>query len=103
MREADVYHVADRPDGVHWDGIEYYSTAAAARRAVRVPRFVARSTHAPIPPARPEAWQPLPVSFQDQGTPANRVLAGRLLMQEGVEVDLSLPLSSELIFLEEVR
>ena len=23
---ADVYHVADRPDGVHWDGMEYYSS-----------------------------------------------------------------------------
>ena len=41
--------------------------------------------------------------FQDQGAAANRVLAGQSLMQEGVEVTLSLPLSSELIFLEEVR
>jgi alpha-galactosidase len=24
IREADLCHVSNRPDGVHWDGIEYY-------------------------------------------------------------------------------
>ena len=24
IRDADLYHVSQRPDGVHWDGIEYY-------------------------------------------------------------------------------
>ena len=43
------------------------------------------------------------LKFQDQGAAANLVLTGRSLMQEGVEVTLPLPLSSELIFLEEVR
>jgi hypothetical protein len=42
------------------------------------------------------------LKFQDQGG-ANRVLTGQLLMQQGVEIILGLPLSSELIFLEEVR
>ena len=43
------------------------------------------------------------IRFQDQGTAANQVLAGELLMQTGVAVTLPLPLSSELIFFEEIR
>ena len=27
IREANLYHVSDRPDGVHWDGIEYFDQA----------------------------------------------------------------------------
>jgi hypothetical protein len=103
LREADVYHVAQRPDGVQWDGIEYYS--ARLRRGVL---YAFRGT-APDQPAhryrllglKPESRYRL--KFQDQGAAANLVLTGRMLMREGVEVTLGLPLSSELIFLEEVR
>jgi hypothetical protein len=103
IREANVYHVAQRPDGVHWDGIEYYS--ARLRRGVL---YAFRGTAPDEPTHRFRLLGLKPGSryrlkFQDQGAAANRVLAGRLLMQEGVEVTLALPLSSELIFLEEVR
>jgi hypothetical protein len=42
------------------------------------------------------------VKFQDQGAAGKLVLAGQVLMQEGVELTLRMPLSSELIFIEEV-
>jgi Melibiase/Glycosyl hydrolase family 36 C-terminal domain len=103
IREADLYHVAERPDGVHWDGVEYYSTSL--RRGVL---YAFRGT-APDEPMhrfrllglRPESRYRL--RFQDQGPAADLVLPGRLLMQEGAPVALALPLSSELIYLEEVR
>jgi alpha-galactosidase len=103
IREADLYHVAERPDGVHWDGVEYYSTSL--RRGVL---YAFRGT-APDEPThrfrllglRPESRYRL--RFEDEGPAADLVLAGRLLMQEGVPVTLALPLSSELIFLEEER
>ncbi len=44
IREADLYHVAERPDGVHWDGVEYYSArlgAACCTRSV-APRLISR-------------------------------------------------------------
>ena len=103
IREADVYHVAERPDGVQWDGIEYYS--ARLRRGVL---YAFRGT-APDEPTHRfrllglKSGSRYRLKFQDQGAPANLVLAGQSLMQEGVEVTLGLPLSSELIFLEEVR
>jgi hypothetical protein len=103
IREADLYHVAQRPDGVNWDGIEYYS--ARLRRGVL---YAFRGTAADEPTHRFRLFGLKPRSryrlmFQDRGAAANVVLAGQSLMQEGVEVTLDLPLSSELIFLEEVR
>jgi Melibiase/Glycosyl hydrolase family 36 C-terminal domain len=103
IREADLYHVAQRPDGVHWDGIEYYSTRL--RRGVL---YAFRGTAPDQPTHRfpllgldPAARYRL--RFQDQGAAANLVMRGRSLMEDGVEVALALPLSSDLIFLEEVR
>ncbi|HWX34291.1 MAG TPA: glycoside hydrolase family 36 protein [Steroidobacteraceae bacterium] len=102
LREADVYHVAERPDGVRWDGIEYYS--ARLRRGVLYAfRGTApdQATHRfRLLGLKPESRYRL--KFQDQGAAANLGLTGRMLMREGVEVTLGLPLSSELIFLEEV-
>jgi hypothetical protein len=103
IREADLYHVAERPDGVRWDGIEYYS--ARLRRGVL---YAFRGT-APDEPTHRfrllglKSGSRYRLKFQDQGAAASLVLAGQSLMQEGVEVTLGLPLSSELIFLEEVR
>jgi alpha-galactosidase len=102
IREADVYHVAERPDGVHWDGIEYYS--AKLGRGVL---YAFRATISDQPTHRFQLAGLKPGSryrlkFQDRGAAATLVLAGQLLMQEGIEVRLDMPLSSELIFLEEV-
>jgi hypothetical protein len=103
IREADLYHIAQRPDGVQWDGIEYYS--GRLRRGVL---YAFRGTAPDEPTHRFRLLGLKPGSryrlkFQDRGAAANLVLAGQSLMQEGVEVTLALPLSSELIFLEEVR
>ena len=102
IREADLYHVEERPDGVHWDGIEYYS--APLRRGVL---YAFRGT-APDQPAHRFRLQGLDpnsryrLKFQDRGEAAGLVTTGQSLMQEGVEVTLVVPLSSELIFIEEV-
>ncbi len=100
IREADLYHVAARPDGVHWDGIEYYS--ASLRRGV----LYAFRGSAPGQRTHRFRLQGLKsasryrLSFEDAH--AGVVLTGRSLMQEGVPVSLALTLSSELIFFEEL-
>jgi len=103
IREADVYHVAARPDGVNWDGIEYYSVSQ--RRGVL---YAFRGTSPDQPTHRFTLFGLDPegryrIRFQDQGSAGTRELAGRSLLQDGVEVTLALPLSSELVFIEEVR
>jgi hypothetical protein len=103
IRAADLYHVAGRPDGVQWDGMQYFSSRL--RRGV----LYAFRGNAPDQPSHrfrllgldPRSRYRL--TFQDQGAAANLVAAGQSLMQEGVDVTLAVPLSSELIFIEAVH
>jgi len=101
IRTADVYHVADRPDGVHWDGMEYYSPQV--RRGVL---YAFRGSASDLPTHRfrltgLDRGRRYRLEFQDNPA-ANRELTGQSLMQMGVDVRLVLPLSSDLIFFEEV-
>jgi hypothetical protein len=101
IRAADVYHVADRPDGVHWDGMEYYSPEV--RRGVL---YAFRGSAGDLPTHRfrlagLDRGRRYRLKFQDNPA-ANRELTGESLMQMGVDVRLSLPLSSDLIFFEEI-
>jgi hypothetical protein len=102
IRAADLYHVTDRPDGVHWDGIEYYS--ASLGRGVL---YAFRGSTSDLPTHRfrlrgLKRAAHYRLYFED--TPAaNGELTGEALMQMGVDVSLALPLSSDLIFFEEVR
>lgn len=103
IREADVYHVSQRPDGVHWDGIEYYSPGLGLGVL-----YAFRGSAPDQPTHRFRLLGLTPGSrytlkFQDHGAAANRVLTGQVLMQQGVAVTLAWPLSSELVFVEQVH
>jgi Melibiase len=102
IREADLYHVAQRPDGVNWDGIEYYSHTL--RRGVL---YAFRGTAVDQPTHRfrldgLNAASRYRLKFEDGGARADLVLSGATLAHEGVEIRLPLPLSSELVFVEEI-
>jgi hypothetical protein len=102
IRQADVYHVADRPDGLDWDGMEYYS--AQLRRGVL---YAFRGSASGLPTHRfrlsgLKFASRYRLSFQDNPA-ANREMTGKSLMQVGVDVGLALPLSSDLVFFEEVH
>jgi alpha-galactosidase len=102
IRVADLYHVDGRPDGIHWDGIEYFS--ARLRRGVL---YAFRGSE-PDQPTHRYLLQGLDprkryrLAFEDAGKTAEQVLSGSVLMRTGVEVTLDIPLSSELIFIEVV-
>jgi alpha-galactosidase len=99
IRDADLYHISARPDGVNWDGIEYFdpkqnrgvvyafrgSTAAEASHVFSLQGL-----------RRDEQYK---LHFQDHSVP-DRNLSGRELMEKGLSVQLRYPNSSELIFLE---
>ncbi|HKC16407.1 MAG TPA: glycoside hydrolase family 36 protein, partial [Steroidobacteraceae bacterium] len=68
IREADLYHVSARPDGVRWDGIEYFSS-----RRHRGVLYAFRGTVPDQPTHRFRLLGLSPagryrVRFQDQGT-----------------------------------
>jgi hypothetical protein len=102
IRTADLYHVSERPDGVHWDGLEYY--APALHRGVLY-AFRGASPDEPVHQFRLaglRAGARYALTFQDR-TPASRTVArGAALMQQGVAVALAAPLSSELVFIDEL-
>ena len=103
IRTADLYHVSPRPDGVHWDAIEYYSPVL--RRGVLYV-FRGSAPEEPVHRFRLQGLEPgraYALSFHDRGATAARVMSGETLMLEGVAVTLSSPLSSELVFFEPVR
>jgi hypothetical protein len=102
IRSADLYHLSERPDGVHWDGFEYVSPAM--HRGV----LYAFRGSAPDEPAHRFRLAGLDTGaryaliFQDRGPDSRREESGRALMRQGVEVALPIPLSSELVFFQEL-
>jgi len=99
IREADLYHVAQRPDGLHWDGIEYFSANLKRGVLYAFRGSKDRSTHRfrLVGLNRDARYR---FTFQDHPS-ANLTASGETLMQMGVDVSLPLPLSSDLIFFQE--
>jgi hypothetical protein len=101
IRKADLYHVSSRPDGIHWDGMEYFDQtrgkgvlfAFHGSSADELQHtFILQGLH------RDRNYQ---LTFQDHRS-SDRKLSGSELMSRGVQVSLPLPDSSELIFLNEL-
>jgi len=100
IRAADLYHVSDRPDGLHWDGIEYvdphrnrgvvYAFRASTESEAQH-TFVLKGV-------RPDGTYRL--RFQDGSSP-DTTATGRQLLESGLTVHLPLPNSSELIFIDD--
>ena len=98
IRDARLWHVSPRPDGVHWDGIEYWDPARekgvvyAFRGTIpdeAEHRFVLKGL---------DAKGKYHLHFEDGSSP-DAAAAGSELMTSGLTVHLHLPLSSELVFI----
>ena len=101
IRDADLYHVSARPDGIHWDGLEYWDSQRK-RGVVYAFRGKTEKERAhPFPLQGLQADKRYRLSFHDHSA-ADRVVKGRELMHGGHRVRLAIANSSELIFLEEI-
>ncbi len=99
IRDASLYHVSPRPDGVHWDGIEYWDSDRQ-RGVVYAFRgtIEGEKTHSyTLQGLQPSSRYVL--KFNDH-TSRDRTVTGRELMKGGLKVNLPLPNTSELIFVE---
>jgi hypothetical protein len=100
IRDADLYHISPRPDGKHWDGIEYFDSASG-RGVVYAfrgstpheisHRFILRGLRSNA------SYR---VRCHDHTFP-DRTISGRDLMARGLLVSLTIPYSSELVFIEQ--
>jgi hypothetical protein len=99
IRDASLYHVSPRPDGVHWDGIEYWDHERQ-RGVIYAFRGTVKEENVhsfPLKGLQPSVYYRL--RFHDHSAP-DRSVTGRELTERGLKVDLNLPNSSELIFIE---
>lgn len=99
IRDARMYHVSDRPDGVHWDGMEYWDPARGKGVVYAFRGSVADEPQHRFVLAGLVAGKRYRLHFED-GTSPDAEASGSALMGPGVEVRLAQPLSSELVFLE---
>ncbi len=101
IRHADLYHISKRPDGKHWDGIEYFDPQK--RKGVvlafrgSTPNLISHIF--PLRGLRPTARYR--VRYHDHTFPDTTV-SGRDLMTKGLTVSLTVPYSSEIVFVEEI-
>jgi hypothetical protein len=102
IRDADLYHISERPDGVRWDGMEYYDVQHA--------RALVYAFRGSAPDDKEHTFQlhglepgrQYRIHFQD-GSAADRTESGADLLSKGISVALMVPNSSELIFIEAIR
>ena len=101
IRNADLYHIFPRPDGLNWDGIEYFDPAA--KRGV-VYLFKPSEQNGndtmkvKLRGVRPEAKYR--VTFEDGTNPASEKSGAELI--SGIDVRLCGGLVSEWMFFEEI-
>ena len=100
IRDAQFYHVSARPDGVHWDGVEYWDPARGKGVVFAFRGTIPDESEHRFVLAGLDRRQTLPPAFQD-GTASDRTATGSELMGQGLLVHLQNPLSSELVFLSD--
>ncbi len=98
IRDARLYHVSPRPDGVHWDGIQYWDEEHGKGVLYAFRGSTGDESEHHFILAGLEAAKSYRLHFQD-GTSPDRSASGSELMGEGAVVRLQHPLSSELVFL----
>ncbi len=100
IRSAELFHISPRPDGVHWDGMEYWDPA---RGQGVIFAFHGSGTAEPehrFALSGLDARTAYRLHFED-GTSPDAVASGQKLMTSGLQVVLRDSLSSELIFISE--
>ena len=102
IRQANLYHVSDRPTEAHWDGIEFYdaTTGQGVLFAFHGTDSQEISHRFPIRGLlRKNIYR---VAFQDH-TAKDYTTNGEELMQSGITIHSPVPNSSELVFLNSMK
>ena len=99
IRDAHLYHVSPRPDGIHWDGMEYWDPARGKGVVFAFRGSIADESDHSFVLSGLEPGGRYRMHYQD-GTSTDRTVPGRDLSNAGLPVHLAYPLSSELIFID---
>jgi hypothetical protein len=99
IRDAQLYHVSARPDGVHWDAIEYWDLIRKKGVLFAFRGTVPNEAEHHFLLSGLNAEQRYHLHFEDGSVP-DREAVGSELIRSGLTVYLQKPLSSELVFIE---
>ncbi|HEY2861399.1 MAG TPA: glycoside hydrolase family 36 protein [Terracidiphilus sp.] len=97
IRDAHLYHISARPDGVRWDGIEYWDPTRGQGVVYAFRGSTPDESQHAFALAGLNSSRRYTLHFQDRSAP-DRIATGRELLQ-GLVVKLANPLSSELVFI----
>jgi alpha-galactosidase len=100
IRDAHLYHVSERPDGIHWDGMEYWDPQGKRGVLFAFRGSIADESSHAFQLAGLDSRQSYRLHFEDGSAP-DRLATGAELMASGLAVHLNEALSSELVFLDE--
>jgi len=99
IRDANLYHVSNRPDGMHWDGMEYWDPKRATGVLFAFRGSIADEAQHTFQLAGLRDDARYRIHFEDV-TSRDAVLTGRQLRLRGLTVHLNEPHSSELAFIQ---
>ena len=99
IRDADLYHVSARPDGVHWDGIEYFDRHRGTGVLYAFRGSAGNESQHTFQLQGLEKGHTYRLHFTDHTSP-DRNITAKLTGGE-VAVSLPLALSSEVIFIDD--
>jgi hypothetical protein len=101
IRDANLYHVSQRPDGIHWDGMEYFDP----KRQQGVLYAFRGSTETEVNHSfvlqGVKAEQSYELHFQDGSSPDSTV-KGSELLKKGIAVKLPVTNSSEIVLVKAI-
>lgn len=102
IRDADLYHISPRADGIHWDGMEYFMPDSGrgviyAFRGSAADESQHRFILKGVSPNKRYS-----LHFHDHSSP-DQIVRGAELLQSGLVVKLPTPNNSELIFFQEEK
>jgi hypothetical protein len=101
IRDARLYHISKRPDGVHWDGMEYMDPVHGNGVVFAFRGSVADENDHTFMLSGLNAKQLYRLHYEDGSSPDAEII-GSALLDAGFQVHLKDPLSSELIFIEPI-
>ena len=103
VRDADLYHVLPRPDGVNWDGVQYID--ADSENDIKGAVFVFKPSaeggnQKQIKLRGLDRIKKYKLEFEDNSS-QNITLTGNYLMNNGLSVTLKDDVDSEIIWIKE--
>ena len=98
IRDASLYHVSPRPDGVQWDGIEYWDSSQQRGVVYAFRGSIENENKHSFKLQAFESSTRYVLRYYDNSA-ADRTVSGKELMEQGLTVELPMTNSSELIFI----